>query len=567
MALKLFECLQGEKNILDLCAVIQHSPSPTEQTQTDLDLKVIELQNQTEKIEEEIKALEKVESIYTTWESEVQQMNGLANSQIQEKCRNQANCIKTKKMEVISLISGLLELAAVIVKLLVSEELPEWKCKQQMSCIGKPVNTSLELLEKWFSCVAESLLQILQQLKKLQISPVSDLPEVIQQISSFTTSLLKTLMENALVVEKQPVMYNQPHRPLVVRTNVLFSVKLRFLVNLQNLQYGCWIKAEFDKDVEEIKTIPGYRQFQFTAKDTKVMEQNEGLVADWDLSVKENKAKRKRSNESPILVTEELHMITFSADLKFACLDCQVKTNTLPLTIVSTTSQIPSAWASVLWYNLYCPAPLTKEEGLWFWIDGILDLIENHLKKLWRDGRIMGFVNKKKACDLLQNKQSGNFLLRFSESNKEGAITFSWVHKTKKVHAIDPFTKDELKQKSLADNIKTFRAKNGTDNPLLYLYPDIPKDNAFGRYYSNMNEVPINQPVTPYVKKTYVCEADCPSPRSSSPPQILMDMDQDWRDIRTPSPMLSPGTSEQLNDLMSDVLIYTEHNNNEEGRY
>lgn len=40
---------------------------------------------------------------------------------------------------------------------------------------------------------------------------------------------------------------------------------------------------------------------------------------------------------------------------------------------------------------------------------------------------IMGFVSKGKEKMLLKKKQNGTFLLRFSESIKDGGITFSWV--------------------------------------------------------------------------------------------------------------------------------------------
>lgn len=40
---------------------------------------------------------------------------------------------------------------------------------------------------------------------------------------------------------------------------------------------------------------------------------------------------------------------------------------------------------------------------------------------------IMGFVSRDSTKALLQEKPTGTFLLRFSESNKDGAITFSWV--------------------------------------------------------------------------------------------------------------------------------------------
>ncbi|XP_072301288.1 signal transducer and activator of transcription 1-alpha/beta-like [Eucyclogobius newberryi] len=567
MAVKLSECLQEEKLLLESASVVQ----VRQPDDAGVDDEASQLENQIREIEEEVKALEKVESIYKSWESGVAQMNGPASAQMQEKCLNQANSIRTKKQEVMSRIVKSVKLASLGVESLVSVELPEWKRKQQMSCIGNPVRIDLERLETRFSRVAQSLLQIVQQLKKLQeqsrpqISPVSNLSEVIQQ----TNSLLNKLMKNALVVEKQPVMHNQPRRPLVLRTTVLFSVKLRFLVNLPSLLSGCSIQAEFDKDVQEVETIQGFRQFQFTSNNTKVMDidkQKGGLVAEWDMSIMEIKVKRKRSNVSPIRVTEELHLIKFSTNLQFAGLECRVETSSLPLVVVSTTSQSSSAWASVLWYNL-CPPqdtslsvfvkppPLSWEllsqalswqfisagdqelnddqlhelklkivdnpeelvswskfsnqkDGPWIWIDGILGLIEQHVKTLWRENLIMGFVSKNQTRQLLQNKQSGTFLLRFSESNREGAITFSWVEHTNKgviFHDIAPFTKDELSRKSLADSIKTFRKKNGLDNPLIYLYPATPKDSAFGRYYSNSNEMANNLIVAPYVKKIFVC--------------------------------------------------------------
>lgn len=39
----------------------------------------------------------------------------------------------------------------------------------------------------------------------------------------------------------------------------------------------------------------------------------------------------------------------------------------------------------------------------------------------------MGFVTRKRVEQLLQEKQSGTFLLHFTESNGDAAITFSWV--------------------------------------------------------------------------------------------------------------------------------------------
>lgn len=54
------------------------------------------------------------------------------------------------------------------------------------------------------------------------------------------------------------------------------------------------------------------------------------------------------------------------------------------------------------------------------------------------------------------------------------------------VHAVEPYTKQELSAISLPNIIYNYslRAQRKvTRTPLLYLYPDIHKDTAFGRYY------------------------------------------------------------------------------------
>lgn len=39
----------------------------------------------------------------------------------------------------------------------------------------------------------------------------------------------------------------------------------------------------------------------------------------------------------------------------------------------------------------------------------------------------MGFISKEREKALLNDKCPGTFLLRFSESSREGAITFTWI--------------------------------------------------------------------------------------------------------------------------------------------
>ena len=145
----------------------------------------------------------------------------------------------------------------------------------------------------------------------------------------------------------------------------------------------------------------------------------------------------------------------------------------------------------------------------------------------------MGFVSKGKEKSLLKKKQRGTFLLRFSES-VIGGITFSWMDTTStgerllfhynaakyfgviqykqaasfiifthissmgdhtlsipgepEVKTVQPFTKVDLCQIPFHEIIRNFQileAENVPENPLLYLYPNTSKDEAFGKYYTD----------------------------------------------------------------------------------
>ncbi|XP_060889115.1 signal transducer and activator of transcription 1-like [Labrus mixtus] len=234
----------------------------------------------------------------------------------------------------------------------------------------------------------------------------------------------------------------------------------------------------------------------------------------------------------------------------------------LPVVVISNVCQLPSGWASILWYNMltseprnlkfflsppqakwsqlsevlswqfssvtkrglnqeqlnmladkllgakakrnpegqipwtkFCKSANEKAYSFWLWIEGILDVIKRHLLSLWNDGSIMGFISKEREKALLSDKCPGTFLLRFSESSREGAITFTWIEydlcNKPLFHSVEPYTKKELSAVSLPDIIRTYKvmaAENIPENPLRFLYPNIPKDKAFGKYYPKPTE-------------------------------------------------------------------------------
>ncbi|XP_008935719.1 PREDICTED: signal transducer and activator of transcription 1-alpha/beta-like, partial [Merops nubicus] len=173
-----------------------------------------------------------------------------------------------------------------------------------------------------------------------------------------------------------------------------------------------------------------------------------------------------------------------------------------------------------------------KNFPFWLWIEGILELIKKHLLCLWNDGCIMGFISKERERALLKDQSPGTFLLRFSESSREGAITFTWVEGSQnepQFHSVEPYTKKELSAVTFPDiirNYKVMAAENIPENPLRFLYPAIPKDNAFGKYYSRPKEAPepmdLDGPKgNGYIKTELISVSEVHPSRLQSPENLL----------------------------------------------
>ncbi|CAJ1087650.1 signal transducer and activator of transcription 1a isoform X2 [Xyrichtys novacula] len=536
-----------------------------------LDNKVKEMKDRVQVADQNIKNLEDLQDDYdfkfNTLKNRENEMNGMTAKELEkEKMVVGRMCfdLKAKRQDVVTQLTDLLNVAQALLSDLISEELPEWKQRQQIACIGGPPNACVDQLQNWFTAVAESLQQIRQHLNKLQELEQKftyDNDPITQKkafLEARALELLKNLLSNSLVVERQPCMPTHPQRPLVLKTGVQFTVKLRFLVKLQEFNYQLKVKALFDK----------FRKFNILGTNTKVMnmeESNGSLAAEFrHLQLKEQKVAGNRTNEGPLIVTEELHSLSFESELQLnqSGLNIKLEAMSLPVVVISNVCQLPSGWASILWYNMLTTEPknlkfflsppaakwsqlsevlswqfssITKRglnqeqlnmladkllgakaqrnpEGLipwtkfcksanekafpfWLWIEGILDVIKRHLLSLWNDGCIMGFISKEREKALLSDKCPGTFLLRFSESSREGAITFTWieydVHNKPLYHSVEPYTRKELSAVSLPDIIRTYKvmaAENIPENPLRFLYPNIPKDKAFGKYYPKPTE-------------------------------------------------------------------------------
>ena len=101
-----------------------------------------------------------------------------------------------------------------------------------------------------------------------------------------------------------------------------------------------------------------------------------------------------------------------------------------------------------------------------------MSLTNGHMRGLWTEGYIMGFVSKQRGDEMLLSKDKGCFLLRFSDSEL-GGVSISYVsqeQEQKSVYHVSPYTNRDLSQRSIVDTIFDL------DEHLTFLYPTVPKD-------------------------------------------------------------------------------------------
>uniref|UniRef100_A0A4W6BVR8 STAT transcription factor protein interaction domain-containing protein n=1 Tax=Lates calcarifer TaxID=8187 RepID=A0A4W6BVR8_LATCA len=154
LAVILSECLQEEKKVL---------ASASEKQEVKKEVKSLELLN------------ENLDYVQKTWQNK-----GMVGD--------------IKKQMIVDILNQ----AEQIVAALTDVELPEWKHRQQLACIGGPVDTSLDHLEEWFTAVADVLIQVNQELQKLQDQSKKynspDASSFPGETENFTLSLLTKLL-------------------------------------------------------------------------------------------------------------------------------------------------------------------------------------------------------------------------------------------------------------------------------------------------------------------------------------------------------------------------------------
>ncbi|GIY42857.1 hypothetical protein CEXT_389131 [Caerostris extrusa] len=144
--------------------------------------------------------------------------------------------------------------------------------------------------------------------------------------------------------------------------------------------------------------------------------------------------------------------------------------------VFQVTSGFVDPESQVTW-SQFCKEPLPERNfTFWEWFYAIMKVTREHLRNLWNDGLIIGFIGRHQAEEMLLQKCNGTFLLRFSDS-EAGGVTIAWVadsqtREGQEVFMVQPFTSRDFAIRAISDRISDLKT-------LLYLYPDIPKDQAF----------------------------------------------------------------------------------------
>uniref|UniRef100_A0A8I5UX52 Signal transducer and activator of transcription n=1 Tax=Pongo abelii TaxID=9601 RepID=A0A8I5UX52_PONAB len=544
VAVVISNCLREERRILAAANMPVQGPlekslqsSSVSERQRNVEHKVAAIKNSVQMTEQDTKYLEDLQDEFDYRYKTIQTMDqsdknsAMVNQEVLT-LQEMLNSLDFKRKEALSKMTQIIHETDLLMNNMLIEELQDWKQRQQIACIGGPLHNGLDQLQNCFTLLAESLFQLRRQLEKLEEQSTKmtyegdPIPMQRTHMLERVTFLIYNLFKNSFVVERQPCMPTHPQRPLVLKTLIQFTVKLRLLIKLPELNYQVKVKASIDKNVSTLSN----RRFVLCGTNVKAMSIEESSNGSLSVEFRHLQPKEMKSsaggkgNEGCHMVTEELHSITFETQICLYGLTIDLENlvffnNPPPATLSQLLEVMSWQFSSYVGRGLnsdqlnmlaekltvqssYSDGHLTwakfckehlpgKSFTFWTWLEAILDLIKKHILPLWIDGYVMGFVSKEKERLLLKDKMPGTFLLRFSESHL-GGITFTWVDHSEsgevRFHSVEPYNKGRLSALPFADILRDYKvimAENIPENPLKYLYPDIPKDKAFGKHYSS----------------------------------------------------------------------------------
>ncbi|KAH6929480.1 hypothetical protein HPB50_000580 [Hyalomma asiaticum] len=428
-------------------------------------------------------------------------------------------------------------------------ELIKWKRAQQLGGNGVTFENNLDQIQEWCEALAELIWQNRQQIKRVEHlamqvpiggTQAQHLTDRFTALNAQITNLLSSLVTSTFIIEKQP--------PQVMKTNTRFTATVRLLVGgklnvhmtppqvkvsiISEGQANALLKSEkvgVGEASGDILNNTGTMEYHQATRQLSVSFRNMSVM-----------------DEKFALLFQSQFKVG-GGELVF-----QVWTLSLPVVVIVHGNQEPHAWATVTWDNAFaepsrvpfvvpdkvpwhqlgevlsmkfksatgrglsddnlrylagkiyrgqpikdgnntlvswsqfCKEPLPERNfTFWEWFYAIMKVTREHLRALWNDSVVWGFVGRREAEEMLRQGCNGTFLLRFSDSEL-GGVTIAWLHEdpqqdSKEVIMIQPFTSRDFTIRSLADRVNDLQQ-------LTFMYPDIPKDQAFGKYYTPITD-------------------------------------------------------------------------------
>ncbi|KAI4481547.1 hypothetical protein M0802_013958 [Mischocyttarus mexicanus] len=375
--------------------------------------------------------------------------------------------------------------------------------------------------------------------------------DILPNLNSQITQLLSSLVTSTFIIEKQPPQVMKTNTRFTSTVRLLVGGKLNVHMTPPQVKVSIISESQANIQLKNGKMAKCGEVSGEILNNSGTMEYHQATrqlsVSFRNMQLKKIKRAEKKGTES---VMDEKFSLLFQSQFSVGGgeLVFQVWTLSLPVVVIVHGNQEPHAWATVTWDNAFaepgripfvvpdkvpwgqvaealnvkfrsatgrpltddnlhflaekafrggnsggqeysslllswaqfCKEPLPERNfTFWEWFYAVMKLTREHLRSPWIDGYILGFVRKKQAEEMLANCASGTFLMRFSDSEL-GGVTIAWVGDQTEVFMLQPFTSKDFAIRSLADRASDLQH-------LLYLYPDIPKDHAFSKYYTPEN--------------------------------------------------------------------------------
>ncbi|XP_022177846.1 signal transducer and activator of transcription 5A-like isoform X2 [Myzus persicae] len=365
---------------------------------------------------------------------------------------------------------------------IIDKSLIQWKRQQQLAGNGYKCMKDIDVIQTWCEKLCDLIWIARSQIKeadrfRVNLSPYFELPqscEIINTLLNMTTQYLSSLVTSTFVIITQP--------PQVLKTNTRFLAEVRLLIggklNIHKTSPVVW-----NLSLPVVVIVHGNQ------------DPHAWATVIWDNAF-------AKLGRVPFNVPDKVpwKSVAEAINMKFSAATGRGLSEDSLIFLAEKAFRMQNmAFNNMLIsWSQFCKEPLPQRSfTFWEWFYSVMKLTKEHLKGPWMDGSIMGFIRKSDAENMLTRYATGTFLLRFSDSEL-GGLTVAWTASNDyEVFSLHPFSAKDLSIRNLADRL--------LDLPYLTkLYPNIDKDLAFGKYYTQSPNISKSVTNNGYVKPLLV---------------------------------------------------------------